>query len=255
MSKQILTLQYLEDYEALAGKNLSELVSRLRTAAEIFPFSHLLIGWSLPPAVLEACRVEAERFGLRFLRWQPVLTTDRNFPIDPSWSVEGFSGHKVQDSLERPEFTFFCPNHPAVQEAVARNIHFQAGQGIYDGFFLDRIRFPSPASNLKQDLGCFCGYCQRKAADQGIDLPHVRQVILELLSTETGTISVVKALLSEKSHTSSMDKDQVLHQFLSFRQACISSFLALAVNSIKEYHLEIGLDCFSPCLARMVGQD
>src|SRR5512146_609940 len=72
----MLTIQYLEDSPELARLPVDAAVERLRRAADRIPFSHLLIGWNLPAPLLEACRAEAQRLGIRFLRWHPVLAGD-----------------------------------------------------------------------------------------------------------------------------------------------------------------------------------
>ena len=255
MPAPMLAIQYLEDSPGLAGLDLSLLVGRIRSAVNCLPISHLLIGWHLPQPLLEACRSEAERLGLRFLRWQPLLTTDKGFQTDPSWYVEGLMGGKVPGYRGLPEFTFFCPNHPSAREAVLSNIQSLARQGIYQGFFLDRVRFPSPANNPIQDLACFCEHCCRKAAEIGLDLPHIRREILDLATTGMGPTSLVRNLLSKHRNPDGSTLDRALDQFILFRQACIHDFLNLAIEPLMETHLEIGLDCFSPSLTAMVGQE
>jgi len=43
--------------------------------------------------------------------------------------------------------------------------------------------------------------------------------------------------------------------FLDFRQQSVTDFVTLVCNLLQEGGMEIGLDCFSPGLMRMVGQD
>ena len=48
-------------------------VKYLRAALEILPVDALLIGWDLPPALVDVCRDETRRFGVKLIRWQPAL--------------------------------------------------------------------------------------------------------------------------------------------------------------------------------------
>ena len=255
MQSPMLTIQYLEDSPDLTQLDQKLVVNKLRAAAERLPFTHLLVGWHVPLPLLEACRMEAERLGMRFLRWQPLLTTNKDFQSDPTWQTEGLMGGKVAGYRDIPEFTFFCPNHPAVQDAIYRHLGKLIRQGIYQGFFLDRVRFPSPSTDPINSLACFCEHCQRKAAEYDIDLEGIRQEILRSTLEQEGRISLVKTLLTGKPKLEQAEQSPRLGQFLTFRKRSVRDFLALISQPLSEAHLEIGLDYYSPNLTHMVGQD
>jgi len=255
MQSPMLTMQYLEDSPDLAQLDQKLVINKLRAAAECLPLTHLLIGWRVPLHLLEACRMEAERLGIRFLRWQPLLTTDKDFRSDPSWQTEGLNGDKVPGYLGMPEFTFFCPNHPAVQDALYTHLDELVHQGIYQGFFLDRVRFPSPSADPINSLACFCEHCQGKAAEYDIDLEGIRQEILQIILGPEGRISLVQALLSGKPEPGGAEQDLRVDQYLAFRKRSVQGFLECISEPLREAHLEIGLDCYSPSLTHMVGQD
>jgi hypothetical protein len=255
MQTPMLTIQYLEDSPDLAHLDQKLVVSKLRTAAEHLPFTHLLMGWHVPLPLLEACRKEAEQLGMRFLRWQPLLTSDKGFQPDPAWQTEGLTGGKVAGYRGMPEFTFFCPNHPAVQQAIYKHLDKLVRQEIYHGFFLDRVRFPSPSPDPVNNLACFCEHCQRKAAEQDIDLEGIKQEILGSTLEEKGRISLIKTLLTGKLVPEQAEQSPWLGQFLAFRKRIVSDLLTFICQPLREAHLEIGLDCYSPCLTGMVGQD
>jgi hypothetical protein len=253
-SSAMLTIQYLEDSPTLHQLDREQVINKLRLAAEILPFTHLLIGWNLPPHLLEACRTEADRLGMRFLRWHPLLTGDGVFQPQPAWQTVGLSGHKVMGYRGMPEFTFVCPNHPEVQEGLCHRLEDLLRQGLYQGFFLDRVRFPSPAADPLNDLGCFCEHCQRKAADQGLDLQKIQREISQTLD-EKGRISLIYALLTGNAHPEYSDQRLAINQFLLFRKSSVRDFLAMVARPLREARLEVGLDCFSASLTHMVGQD
>ncbi len=251
----MLTVQYLENSPELSAISKSALLERLRLAADILPFSHLLVGWNLPQQVVEACRLEAEQLGLRFLLWLPLLTMEKGIAPELEWRVEGLTGHPVRGYKNLPEFTFLCPNHPAAQEAILTRIETMLHSGIYQGFFLDRVRFPSPSHDPINHLACFCEHCQQKAAKVGLDLIELRHLLVEQVRQEQGRQSLVAALLSDRPAADDATPHSTARELLSFRENCISEFLALVTRPLREAHAEIGLDCFSPSLARTVGQD
>jgi len=255
MQSPMLTIQYLEDSPDLAQLDQKLVVNKLRAAAERLPFTHLLIGWRVPLPLLKACRTEAERLGIRFLRWQPLLTTDKDFQSDPTWQTEGLTGGKVAGYRGMPEFTFFCPNHPAMQDAIYEHLDKLIHQGIYQGFFLDRARFPSPSADPINNLACFCEHCQRKAAEDGMDLEGIRQEILRNTLEPEGRIALVKALLAGKPEPEQAEQSSGLGQFLAFRKRSVQDILTLISQALREARLEIGLDSYSPSLTHMVGQE
>ncbi len=255
MHNKYLTIQYLEPSAILSGAGATSVIRRLQAAAEKIPISHVLIGWHLPPAIVEACRREAGRLGMRFMRWQPLLTADGEYKWDPAWQTVGLTGHRVSGYRGSPEFTFFCPNQPEMREALSHHLESLVHQGIYQGFFLDRIRFPSPASDPSNHLTCFCEYCRQKAAGVGLDLEKIRQEILSQIASESGRIALVKAVLSGKVERADADQSQALRRLIAFRKNNISEFLAFISRPLKAAGLEIGLDSFSPSLTHLVGQD
>jgi hypothetical protein len=251
----VITIQYLEDAPELSWLEKGTVVEKLRAAGERLPFSHLLIGWHLPPHLLEACRREAERLGVRFLRWHPLLTGDTVFQPRPGWRVVGLTGRKVTGYRTMSAFTFVCPNHPEVREAIRRRMEALLREGMYQGFFLDRVRFPSPAANPLHDLGCFCEHCRRKAEGLGVDLEQVRRVTVKLMSKEQGRLAVIQALLGGKDFPLDDETIGCVRTLLNFRSRSVTDFVSVIFHLLKEGGMEIGLDCFSPGLAGMVGQD
>jgi len=245
----LLTIQYLEDAPELDQLDESAVVEKLRRAAEIIPITHLLIGWRLPPRLLEACRKEAERCGMRFIRWHPLLTGDGSFQPRQPWQVINLQGQPVRGFHDMPEFTFVCPNHPAVQDGIQQRIASLLDEGLYQGFFLDRIRFPSPAAGPLENLACFCPYCLEKAAAVDLDLAQLQRGLQLLTARPGGRRRLVEALLGGDAGLPELPR------FLDFRRQSVTAFIAALARPLRAAGMEIGLDCFSPCLTGMVGQD
>ena len=135
----VITLQYLEDAPELDQLDETAVVEKLRRAADSLLITHLLIGWHLPPRLLAACRQEADRTGMRFIRWHPLLTGDGVFQPRQPWQVvnlhtfatqlycyeEVGNGYAAQDTTQstfgtihalkfdangRPHITFYNPD-------------------------------------------------------------------------------------------------------------------------------------------------
>jgi hypothetical protein len=218
---------------------------RLRQACERLPITLVLLGWELPLALEEAVAEEAARQHARLFRWQPILTGDAHTDIPHEWTTLGPGGNSIPGHGGLPEFTFICPNRSAVSEFLSERIESAATSGLFQGIFLDRIRFPSPSADPRNYLACFCKHCTRLAADAGLDLNPVRR-FLQSLSAE----GLVRSLFTESFKPASP-----LESFLNFRAASITRTVRAVSKQARSLNLSVGLDCFSPALTRLVGQD
>jgi len=248
-------IQYLEDGPAVAAIAPGDARARLRAACERLPISLVLLGWNLPPALVQTCGEEAARAGAHLFRWQPLLTGDGTFVPRPEWRTIGPDGEPVSGFRGMPEFTFVCPNRPTVREAVLNHLHDMLRSDDYRGVFLDRIRYPSPAVDPTSLLACFCDDCQRVALAEGFDLEAARWRIRRWVTTPEHALSFVRVLLDPLAPASSDPALAALRAFLDFRARSITRFVRAAADLVHAEGLAVGLDCFSPALTYMVGQD
>jgi hypothetical protein len=236
-------VQYLEN--PYHDANPAAVRRRLRQAFERLPISLVLLGWRLSPALEEAVAEETNQHHAKLFRWQPLLTGDGQMDIPPEWHNINPEGNPIQGFGGIPEFTFICPNRSAVADYLSEKVEYLASSGLFQGLFLDRIRFPSPSRNPLHDLGCFCEQCTSLAADAGLDLDYVRRDLQSLPADQ-----IVCSILGLTSRT-----DSPLDSFLDFRAASITRTISRISKQANFHSISIGLDCFSPALTRMVGQD
>jgi hypothetical protein len=250
-----ITLQYLEDSPELLTLPKKEVVDKLKYAFDKLPITHLLIGWHIPDLLLEACKKECEKNKIKFVRWQPLLTGDGVVTPRQEWQVTGLSGRKIPGFQNMPEFTFMCPNCADSTNIIFEHIDQITDQGIYDGLFLDRIRYPSPASNPLNNLGCFCKSCQQKALKSGIELEKLQKSLQRLTATESGKLELINSLFGTGEGITDDSLKKSVQSWMEFRKASITDFVNGIAKFLQDEGLDIGLDCFSPSLTRMVGQD
>jgi hypothetical protein len=248
-------VQYLENGPAVASIPPRDVRVRLRGAFERLPISCLLLGWNLPQELVSACGEEARRAGAHFFRWHPLLTGDGVFLPRPEWQAVGRAGEPVPGFQNMPEFTFICPNRAGVREAVLEYLYRAVEGGEYDGVFLDRIRYPSPAADPARWLACFCDDCCRAASEAGLDLEAVRRCVGGWLTEPQRVLIFLRALLGPGSSQSTDPDHALLNAFLDFRARSVERLVRAAADLIHGEGLSVGLDCFSPALTRMVGQD
>jgi hypothetical protein len=221
---------------------------RLRQAFEVLPISMVALGWDLPQTLEEAVAEETARHRAVLYRWHPLLASDTGFALPIEWQPVNANGEPVPGFKALPEFTFLCPNRTDVQEWIAERIEVAAQRGIYQGLFFDRIRFPSPSENPDGQLACFCKYCQRVASDSGLDLEAARRRIVSYLTDAGDVKNLTRAFFAPSA-------DALLEAFFNFRSNSITHIIQYASRLARSHGLKVGLDCFSPALTRMVGQD
>jgi hypothetical protein len=250
-----IVVQYLEDSPGLKDISPRMARDRLRQACQRLPISRLLLGWNLPAALMDAVAEEAARLGVSLYRWQPLLAGDGRLFPQPEWQPVGVHGGRVPGFRGLPEFTFMCPNKPAVQEAVLARLQEVCGSP-YQGVFLDRIRFPSCTDQPFSHLACFCEDCCRAAWEtEGLDLVEFQRNLDTFSHTAEAARGLTAGLLGNFLPDLPGDVAEGLQGFFRFRTKSVSRFVRLAAETVSARGMEIGLDCFSPCLASMVGQD
>jgi len=253
--KPKISIQYLQDSPDLADRSIKDVRERLRIAGDKLPLSEVLIGWQVPPSMLKACRQEAERLDATLYRWHPLLASDGVFYPRPEWRVIGLHGEPLAGFQDMPDFTFVCPNRPQVRAAVMERLENLIADGAYEGLFLDRMRFPSPAADPLGDLGCFCPSCHQAAARQGLDLARIRATLQAWGQSAAGKRDLVRALLQPLEGAPDSPQAGALKSFLRFRCESVSGLVRLAAERLQAARMPVGLDCFSPALMTMVGQD
>jgi hypothetical protein len=249
-----IAVQFLEDSPALRDISPQAVRERLRAACMLLPVTKLLLGWNISRALLDAVAEETARLGVCLYRWQPLLTGDGTLFPHPEWQTVGVDGRHVPGFGGLPEFTFMCPNKPEVQEAVCAHL-LQVSVSPFQGVFLDRIRFPSPAPHPSAYLGCFCQDCCRAAREEGLELTAFRQVLRTWIQTPAAARCLTASLLGNCLPELPGEVADGLRDFFRFRAKSISNFVRLAAETASARGMEISLDCFAPSLAGMVGQD
>ena len=241
-----IAAQYLE-YAPRASRP-AQVRQRLREAFEILPLSIIILGWNLPRRLEDAVAEECARHHAELYRWHPLLASDAGFALPTEWQPVSLHGEPVPGFKGLPEFTFMCPNRTDVQEWIAERIEVAAQRGIYQGIFFDRMRWPSPAENPERHLACFCKYCRWMASDSGLDLEAARHRMRWYLSDGDRARVLARSLFRPVD-------DPLLEAFFEFRLNSVTRTVHYAARLAQPHGLKVGLDCFSPALTRMIGQD
>ena len=124
------------------------------------------------------------------------------------------------------------------------------GRYAFDGVFLDKFRFPSPANGLDEVLSCFCVHCRRSAATIGLDLGQVARY-LQSLAEGSSSLEVHEVRSDEPWFDVLLGSNELLPRFLKFRRDSITALVDEThqkVSSLGRKHLARPL--FSRALRR-----
>lgn len=246
-----IAVQYLETIDP--REHTPEAVrERLQAACDLLPVSMVLLGWKAPRRLVDVCAQITARHGARLFLWHPLLCEDSaDFPL-PDRRTMGLSGESLPGYRDQPEFTFICPNQPAAREAALEHLEGSLRGSPFQGVFLDRIRFPSPAAARPEHLACFCSHCHAAASREDLDLDAIQSTLAGSLAQPEAGQAFVASLFN--CHPGRLSAG-ALDAFLDFRQRSITRLVLEASGVATSLGMAVGLDCFSPCLTRMVGQD
>ena len=230
-----------------------DIVERLRLAAKAAKLDALVLWPSGDDALDRRVRSEARALGLELHLWLPALADTHSEPAETeltvnAWGTKGHGSSGCWKSLGSGDeaFLFACPESDSqAEEAVER---CQEELAEYDGVFLDRIRYPSPANGLEALFTCFCPRCRERYSQSEIwmrQIHELRKYIQSASDAEVEGWADVADLLGRHG----------LVEFRLARARSISTLVSVISRNAMDMGKKVGLDLFSPTLARMVGQE
>jgi hypothetical protein len=246
----IITVQYLEPGSKDVPVN--EAQDRLRQVLTQLAVGgterRVLLGWALPDELIDAVAEVCKESKVDLYRWHPLLSGNEWVKPDPALSVIGLDGAAIPGHGGMAEFTFMCPNRPETRERVREGLAKAAADHRYQGIFLDRMRFPSPAENPLSHFGCFCEHCQQLE-----DLEPTRQQIMALFDSTDGIKAFICELCgSGRAGNSPLPGVKAMRKVQAFRMKTITHLLH---ECRTLYEGKLGFDVFSTSIAPWVGQD
>jgi hypothetical protein len=240
--------------------NLDQIVDVVAQTTAMLEVDILIVGAREVPPVFEAMIRPGRRAAKEVFLWYNLLSdiegmTEADLVIN--WRGDrsrGWGGWESSKADVDETFRFACPNNPAAREKTLGRLRRLLGRYRFDGVFLDKLRFPSPANGLDEVLSCFCGHCHTAAAATGLDLDAVR---LSLQNRADGwAIAGLDKVGEENDWLATLAaSDPLLTSFLNFRRESITNLVAAAYDVVSGLGRKVSLDLFSPGLASVVGQD
>jgi hypothetical protein len=239
----------------------SERVIAAVTAVQsIVPLSILAVGAHEIPEIFHRLTDTATRPVGEIYLWYNLLSDyPSQQPGDGVVNFRGVSGSGWQGWQEsgaevEESFQFGCPNNPTVRQKTLSGLEGLLRTYPFDGVFLDKLRFPSPAGGLEMALSCFCPHCYQAAARLGLDLDRVKACLQDRNiggSTQGGAQIPPGSPWLEAL----CQNYPLLQAFLRFRADSVTGLVREVRELTNRMGRKLALDMFSPAFAALVGQD
>jgi hypothetical protein len=231
------------------GVGQKEVLYRLERYLERVPTRRLMIWNSQGEQWFDLVVALCRRYGVRPYLWYPLLA-DRLDGAVPAGERQVHSATRQRGSgvlgawegLEGGDenFLFFCGEHAFDLSSSIEEMQVLCSQFGFDGVFLDRIRYPSPANGLEMLFSCFCDRCSDVYQDQ---LQSAHKALERMVSAcLDGAVMQWEAFVREAGLTALMKR----------RSSVIQTLVSQVRQSLD---CSVGLDLFTPALAPLVGQD
>jgi hypothetical protein len=265
VNKFVTAAQLYSLFSPEEKNHVKQVLDQVYQASDIARLDILITGGEEYPELFHSLTASPRRAAREVFLWYAVLADHPG--LKPDHSIvnafgKGSSGWKSAGTWEEAgeNFMFSCPNHPEVLQAVLSDLERQLDTYPFDGVFLDKIRFPSPANGIDEVLSCFCPFCRKAAAQEGLDLSEVSASINKIdqnrwkVDPNMGKIHPADWIARLFAGLPG-DSRHILQHFLRFRARSITRFVEEIERLTDRKGVQLALDLFSPCLAALVGQD
>ena len=225
----------------------------VQTALEQLPaeltLSGVVMGWA-PGKTLYLQTLEyLKKKGIPLYLWLPVFSeTSILENCAPLMTVDGESlrGQRT-DGAEA--FDFCCPaSQRNIENAysIFRRHFMDIG---FDGIFLDKIRYPSPANVPWGWRVCFCPSCLRQHQRQGLSPDEIR-LAAERLHNATAPFTTLAY-----ENGAYRFADLAWERFFKAKADVVTTSVKTLSSRFRAEGYRVGLDVFAPFLSPFVGQD
>lgn len=229
-----------------------ELIRRTAELQAKFKAEAFICGLDAPADVYRRIRAIAESNGTKMYLWLPLFSElDAVADFDP---LIDHQGHPFISERKTTGFRFRCPSSEKNISAML-NIYDQLlDRELFDGAFLDRIRFPSFQYGLSGIFSCFCSSCMAHYRALGLDSDQLRATCR---NAESRILARKDNPLGMRSFDGTRWKfeNKVLESFFDARCHIIEKALKRVCMHLRERGFSVGLDLFSPSLSYFTGQD
>ena len=221
-----------------------QIIDRLEHVLNYIEISKIIIGWSTDKKIYEEVVTYLHNKKIEVYFWLPVFSEITDLNIEDKYVEANIFTQNNSNFSSGDKFEFVC-------QASNTNINYivekfkEITKGInFDGVFLDRIRYNSPAVNPNAILGCLCPDCLNRYKENGIDIVKLQNE------------NVFDYAIPVKIHEGVYEYiDSDFNSLMKIKRDTITKQINAIIEKFNEMDLKVGLDTFGLAVADFVGQD
>lgn len=237
----------------VSGRNISVLqIEQKLSVLEDGRIDGIIVGWSLEKPIYQWLREYTKEHGIELYLWFQVLAEYKS--LGDFAEVRTLNGRTLRSAAfdGDEEFSFYCPSHPDTFQSLTSIYERYFSDIGFDGVFLDRIRFPSPAADRNALFSCTCSFCMGKLEKLGIGRKDIEEVHMQLKKeTEKGAAFCIE----EYKNGEYAFHSQKVAGYLNARTQLITDIVEALADYFRNKGMKVGLDLFAPFLSIFVGQN
>lgn len=160
------------------------------------------------------------------------------------------------DGIRRPWFGSGCPNRRELRARHFDRVREALAWPEVDGFYLDGIRFASPAAGLEAFTTCFCEACSACAGRLGLDFERMRAHVVQFRDRYLLNLDGFATLARPTGLAGAMADLPGVADWLGFRALCITEYVGEIAALVRGLpgRKRLGAYLFTPAFAPLVGQ-
>ena len=220
--------------------DVQHISKKLRRISEKVKIKSGLIGWNINIDTSDIITYLKEK-GAEVYLWMPVFSElDEMADFSPLIGRNGI----VQINYDRgndESFNFCCPANPDNTDKVISIYEKHYGGNVYDGIFIDKIRFPSFIGGLDPVFSCYCDYCRNN-----FDIPDPR---------ELSPVDLINPLGISEYNGLRYKMSEVYTKLFDYKDTVVYNSIRRLCDYFRNRDMKIGLDLFAPFVSCFVGQN
>lgn len=226
-----------------------EICQRIEKITTQVKIDAIIIGWHLNPSLYEEIGAYLRSKNIEMYLWLPTFSEIGELgEVDPVIDIWGNVTQKYV-LQEGESFEFFCPSSSKNQNLLLDIYDQYFSKCQFNGVFLDKIRTQSYIPGSKDVLGCCCELCLEEYKSHDYDICQLKDFIDEKGMTEVFKPASFNIVDGFHFHYPLVEK------FLDIKAQLYTKQIAKVVDGFRQRGLKIGMDVYSPAMARLVGQD
>src|SRR6056297_1202527 len=196
----------------------------------------LMIGANLKENELHHVMDICDRLDIEKYLWFPLLADIPQGVDISSLMLEGLGEETESFILNQQkesgeDFGFLCPVKAYDSHELYNFYERYLEKYSFEGVFLDKIRYPSPANGLANLIGCQCPSCRKLYAEHNLNpvelFDDLFNQIRQVASSEE-LVQVVK------------EKSQELKAFYAFRERNVKQLVSKYIDGARRKQMKVG---------------